>query len=145
MFRSWIRKKGGKVSFKSKNRRSNTINSNFNSSETNHLKKSNTYDVIVNSKLPIINVQIKISSNKLVTLQTETDTDPSTSINDEITDDNNTSEEISYHQNSSEVIDHTYDENGINFLNTEEEAGFTSIHYINTTTGISMNDYENYP
>ena len=32
-------------------------------------------------------------------------------------DDNNKSEEISYNQNSAEVIDHTCDENGINLLN----------------------------
>ena len=37
----------------------------------------------------------------------------------------NTSEEISYHKNSSEVIDHTNDYNGNNLFNTEEEAGVT--------------------
>ena len=52
-------------------------------------------------------------------MQKETDTDSSTSINDEITDDNNTSEDISCHQNSSEVIDHTCDDNGNNLLNIE--------------------------
>ena len=33
-------------------------------------------------------------------------------------DDKNTSEKISYHQNSVELIDHTCDENGINLINT---------------------------
>ena len=41
----------------------------------------------------------KISLNKIVTLQKETDTDSSNIINDEITDDNNTSEEILCHKN----------------------------------------------
>ena len=33
-------------------------------------------------------------------------------------DDNNASEEISSHQNSAGVIDHTCDDNGINLINT---------------------------
>ena len=53
---------------------------------------------------------------------------------------NNTSEEISYNQNSAEVIDHTCDYNGINLINIEEEADVTAIHSINTTNYISMND-----
>ena len=50
----------------------------------------------------------------------ETDKESSTIINDEITDDKNTSEEISSHQNSAEVIDHTCDDNGNDPLNAEE-------------------------
>ena len=55
-------------------------------------------------------------------------------------DDNNASEELAYHQNSTGVIDHTCDDNGINLLNTEEEADVTSIYYINGTNYLSMND-----
>ena len=58
----------------------------------------------------------KFHLDKVITLQKETDTESSTRINDEIMDDNNTSEEISSHQNSAEVIDHKYDDNGINLL-----------------------------
>ena len=53
-------------------------------------------------------------------------------------DDNNTSEEIQFHQNLSEVIDNTCDENGSNLLNTDEEAGVTLIRSINATNEISM-------
>ena len=50
------RKQGGNFSFKSKKRRFITVNSHFNSSETNNLNTSNSDDVIVNSNLPHINV-----------------------------------------------------------------------------------------
>ena len=42
------------------------------------------------------------------------------------------------------MIDYTCDDNGINLLNTKEEAGVTSIHYINGSNDISMNDDENF-
>ena len=42
------------------------------------------------------------------------------------------------------MIDHTCDDNGINLLNTEEEAYATSIKYINGTNKISMNDDESF-
>ena len=42
----------------------------------------------------------------------------SVSINYEITDENNISEEITPHQNSVEIIDYTCDDNGKNLLNT---------------------------
>ena len=35
-------------------------------------------------------------------------------------DDNHTSEELASNQNSTGIIDHTFYENGINLLNTEE-------------------------
>ena len=57
-----------------------------------------------------------------------------------MTDDNRSSEEISCHQNSSEFIDHTCDDNVINLLYTYEEVYVTSIHSINATNDISMND-----
>ena len=57
-------------------------------------------------------------------------------------DDNNASEEIAFHHNSTGVIYHTCDDNGNNLLNTEEEADFTSTQYINRTNDISMNDDE---
>ena len=59
-------------------------------------------------------------------------------------DENNISEDISYHHNSEEVIDHTCDNNGINVPNTEEEADVTPIHSINKTNDISINDGENF-
>ena len=40
------------------------------------------------------------------------------------------------------MIDHTCDDNGINLLNTEEEADVTSIQSINGTNDIYMNDDE---
>ena len=72
----------------------------------------NTYNsdnVIGNSNLPRINVHTKRSSNELVPLQKETDTESSTSINDENMDDNNASEELESHQNSTGMIAHTRD------------------------------------
>ena len=72
-----------------------------------------------------------------------TDTYSSNSINDKITDGNNTSEEISSHRNPAEVIDHTCDDNGSNLLNIEEEADLSSIHSINATNDISMNYDDN--
>ena len=50
---------------------------------------------------------------------------------------------MSSHQNSSEVIDHTCDDNRNILLDTEEEVNVTSIHPINATNDISMNDYDN--
>ena len=41
-----------------------------------------------------------------------------------------------------EIIYHTCDDNGNYLLNTEEEAGATSIHSINATYYISINDDE---
>ena len=66
------------------------------------------------------------------------------SINNEIIIDNNTSGEISSNQNSADVIDDTCDDNGNNLLNTEEEVDLTSIHSINGTNYISMNDNDNF-
>ena len=59
-------------------------------------------------------------------------------------DDNNTSEEISCHQNPAEVIDNTCDDNEINLLNTEEEADVTSINYVNANNYISGNNEDNF-
>ena len=53
-------------------------------------------------------------------MQKVIDTYSSVSINDEITNEENISEEISSYQNSAGIIDHTCDDNGINLLNTEE-------------------------
>ena len=50
-------------------------------------------------------------------MQKNTDTESSTSINYKITHDSNTSEEISFHRDSEELIYHTCDDNGINLLN----------------------------
>ena len=92
VFTSLKRKLGRKFSFKYKNRRGITVKLNLNSSETNHLNTSDSDDVKVNLNLPCIDVHTKISLNKLINLQKETDTQSSTSINDEITDENYTSE-----------------------------------------------------
>ena len=59
-------------------------------------------------------------------------------------DEKNISEEISYNKNSSEVIDHTCDQNGNNLFNTEGVVYFSSIHSINATNYISMNDDEKF-
>ena len=67
-------KQGRKVSFKSNRRICITVNSHFNSSETNHLNASNSNDAIGNSNLPRINVHTKISLNKLMNFQKDTDT-----------------------------------------------------------------------
>ena len=109
---------GRKVSLKSKKRICINVNSHLNSSETNNLNTSNSDNVIGNLNLPCINVHTKSPLNKLMTLQKKTNTESITSINDEITDNKNTSEEISPHQNSAELIDHTCDQNGKNLLNT---------------------------
>ena len=42
------------------------------------------------------------------------------------------------------MISHTCDGNGINLLNTKEEADVTSIQYIIETNDISMNDNETF-
>ena len=76
------------------------------------MNTSNSDNVIVNSKFPHINVQTKSSFNTLITFQSESDTESSIIINNWIIDKNNLSEEISYHQNSAKVIDHTCGENG---------------------------------
>ena len=68
----------------------------------------------------------------------------SNSISQENMDDNNPSENIASNKNSTVVIDHKYDENGINLLNTEEEADVTYIQYINGTNGISTSDDKNF-
>ena len=75
---------------------------------------------MVNSNLSCINVHTKSSLNKLINLRKENDTESSTIIDDEIIDDDNTSQEISSHKNLVELIDHTCDDNGINLLITEE-------------------------
>ena len=75
-------------------------------------------------------------------MQKYTDIESSTSNNDEIMDDNNTSEEIYSHKNREEVIYHTCDDNGNNLLNIEEKADVTNIHSINATNNISMNNDE---
>ena len=76
----------------------------------------NTYNsdnVIGNSNLPRIIIHTKRSSKELVTLNRNTDIESSNSINEENMDDNNASEEIESYQNSTGVIDHTCDDNGI--------------------------------
>ena len=92
VFTSLKRKLGREVSFKSKKRRRITVNQNFNSSEINNLNTSNSNDVIVNSNLPRISVHTNNSLNKLITLQ---NIKSSISINGEMMDGRNISEEIS--------------------------------------------------
>ena len=58
------------------------------------MNTSNSGNVIGNSNLPCINVQTKSSFNTLINLQKEIDIDSIISINNEITDKNNISEEI---------------------------------------------------
>ena len=89
VFMSSRRKLGNNFSFNSKKSRCITVNSHFNSSESNNLNASNSDDVIENSNIPCINVHIKNLLNKIITLQKDTDTQAIIGINDEITDDNN--------------------------------------------------------
>ena len=56
--------------------------------------------------------------NTLINIQTETDIESIIIINNEILDENNTSEEILCHQKWEEVIYLTCDDNGNNLLNT---------------------------
>ena len=53
------------------------------------------------------------------------------------------SEEISFHQNSLEIIDNTQDDNGINLVHTRTVSYVTYIHSINEKNHISMNDDNN--
>ena len=82
VFTSLIKKLGSKVSFKSKKRRRITVNSHFNSIETNNSNKSNSDDVIGCSNLPRINVNTNSSLEKLITLQEENNTQSSIIINE---------------------------------------------------------------
>ena len=66
IFISSRRRKGRKVSFKYRKSRCITVNSYFNSIETNNSNISSSDNVIGNSKLPRINVHIKISLNKII-------------------------------------------------------------------------------
>ena len=56
--------------------------------------------------------------------------------------DKNASEQLAYHQNSTGVVDHTYDYNGINLLKTEDSVDAASIQSINETNHVYMNDIE---
>ena len=105
---------------------------------------SNSDNVIGTSKLPHSKAKTYIPFNTLINSQQLTDKYPSVSINNEIKYQNNISKNISSHQNSAQIIDHTCDDNGINIVNTEEGADLTSIHYINEINVTSMNDNENY-
>ena len=42
------------------------------------------------------------------------------------------------------MIGHKHDNNEINLFNAEEEADVTSIHYINATNDICINDDDNF-
>ena len=127
-----------------KKRRCYTVNSHNNSSKPNDSNTSKNDNFIGNSNLPRINFQTKIPFNTLTTLQKETDTESSISINDEIMDVNNISEKISSHHNSEDLIDHVCDENGNNLINTATEEDITSIHSINATNNISIIDDDNF-
>ena len=71
-----------KFSYKYKKSRCITVNSQVNSSELNNLNTSKSDNIIGNSNLPHINIHAKSSLNKFINLQTETDTESSTSIID---------------------------------------------------------------
>ena len=113
------RRKYGKNIFpKSKKRICNTANSHVNSSKSNNLNKLNSDNVIVNSNLPSKSIETKSSFNTLMTLQKETYAKSSVSVNDKINNSYHESEDISLDKDSSEVIDNTCDDNGINLFNT---------------------------
>ena len=73
-----------------------------------------------------------------------TDNESSVIINNERTDQNNISKEITSHQISVKLIDHERDDNGTSLVNTYKELYVKSIHSINATNDISMNDNDNY-
>ena len=143
-FTSSRRKKRRKILYISNKRRCITDNLHVNSSKSNNPNTYNSDNDIGNSNLPRINVHTKLSSNKLVTLQKEIDTESSTSTNEENMDNNNVSEELASHKNSTVVIFHKCDDNGINLINIEEESYVTYIQSININNEISMNDDENF-
>ena len=53
----------------------------------------------------------------MINLQKVTDSESGASINDEMTDQINKSEEILHHKNSSEIVNNTQYDNGINLVN----------------------------
>ena len=75
-------KHGRKVSYHSKKRICTTVTSHVKSSKSNDVITYNSDNVIGNLNIPCINVHTERSSNELVTLQKETDTESSTSINE---------------------------------------------------------------
>ena len=77
---------------KSKRRRCTTVTSHVDSSESNDLNTYNSDNFIGNSNIPRINIHTKRSSNELVTLQKEINTESSTTINEENMDENTASE-----------------------------------------------------
>ena len=144
MFTLLRRKQVRKVFHKSKKRRCSTFISHVNSNDSNNLHKSNSDNVIVTSKISSYE-RSKRQSIKFTSSFTKiSDIDSSASIIDEIMDKNNIGEAISSDKNSSEIIDHTYDDNGINSVNIEEEYNVTFIISINAINDISMNYGENY-
>ena len=86
------RKHGRKVFPKSYKSRCTIVTSHVNSSESHDLNTYNSDNFIGNSNIPRINIHTKRSSNELVTLQKETDTESSTSINEENMENNAASE-----------------------------------------------------
>ena len=105
-------KQGRKVSYKYKKRRFTTGNSCVNGKKSNNLNTSNIDNIVGNSKFPSINVQTESSFITIINFRIGPDIETKIHINNETIDKNNISEKILSHQNLSEVIDHTYDDNG---------------------------------
>ena len=82
VFTSSRRKQVRKILYIYKKRRCSTVNSRLNSSKSNNSNTSNSDNAIGNSNLSRMNVQTKSPFNTLITLQKETDTESSISIND---------------------------------------------------------------
>ena len=112
------KKQGRNVFYIYKKKRSYTVNSHVNSSESNNSNTLRSDNVIVNSNLPRINVQAEIPFNTLITLQKDTDTESGIIINDDIMDGRYISEQISSRHNTAEGIDHKCDNNEMFLLNT---------------------------
>ena len=117
--------------------------SHTNNNESYILNTSNSDNIILTSNLPCINIQNDISFNTFISLQKVTYSESSDNINDEITNQINTSEESLSNKNLAEFFDHTCDDNGIILLNIKEETDVMSIYSINATNHISMNYDEN--
>ena len=94
LFMQSRRKQGQKVLYHSKKSKFTTVISHANSNKSNNLNAPNSNNLIVASNLPHSNVQNEILFDTLINLQKVTDTQSIASINDEITCQNNISEEV---------------------------------------------------
>ena len=118
MFTLSIRKQGQKFLYKSKKSRYTTMISHVNRNESNNLNTPNSDNILGTSKFSHSNIQNYGSFNTTIPFKKVSYTESSVSINDERTDKKYITEKNASHQNPSEIIEHTFDYNGINLVNT---------------------------